>query len=69
MSARQAVRENALSIVFGLLLLIVIAAQAVVGRLDYNESARTAGLAEIDLLRYVTSSAFTVDVAENWLSE
>ncbi len=69
MSARQAVRENALSIVFSLLLLIVIAAQAVVGRLDYNESARTAGLAEIDLLRYVTSSAFAVDVAENWQSE
>lgn len=69
MSGRQALRENSLSIVFGVLLLITITAQALVGRLDYNEAARTSGLAELDLLRYVTSSAFAVDVAENWQSE
>lgn len=69
MSVRSALRESSLSIVFGLLLLVTLAAQAVVGLADYNESARTDGLAEIDLLRYITSSSFAVDVAENWQSE
>lgn len=62
-------RDNALTIVFGLLLLVTLAAQSVVGLAGYNESARTDGLAEIDWPRYLTSSAFAVDVAENWQSE
>lgn len=69
MKVNRALRENALSIVFGLLLLVTLAAQSLVGLSGYNEAARTAGLAEIDLLRYVTSSSFAVDVAENWQSE
>ena len=39
------------------------------GVAGYNDEARTAGLQEISLLRYVTSSGFAVDVAENWQSE
>ena len=66
---RSALRDNSLSIVFGLLLLVTLAAQALVGLVGYNDAARTAGLAEIDLWRYVTSSSFAVDVAENWQSE
>ncbi len=62
-------KDNSLSIVFGLLLLITLAAQSVVGLADYNNSARTDGLAEIAWWRYVTSSSFAVDVAENWQSE
>lgn len=62
-------RDNSLSLVFGGLLLAVLAAQSLVGLAGYNEAARTAGLAEIDLWRYVTSSSFAVDVAENWQSE
>lgn len=65
----RALRENSLSIVFGLLLLAALAGQALVGLAGYNEAARTDGLAEIDLGRYVTSSSFAVDVAENWQSE
>lgn len=63
------IRDNSLSIAFGLLLLITLAAQSIVGLADYNSSARTDGLAEIDWWRYITSSSFAVDVAENWQSE
>ena len=37
--------------------------------IGYNEAARTAGLQEVSFGRYVTSSGFAVDVAENWQSE
>lgn len=66
---RSSVRDNSLSIVFGILLLGTLLAQALVGLAGYNEAARTDGLAQIDLWRYVTSSSFAVDVAENWQSE
>lgn len=62
-------KDNSLSLVFGLLLLITLAAQSIVGLAGYNNSARTDGLAELDWWRYVTSSSFAVDVAENWQSE
>jgi hypothetical protein len=62
-------RDNALSLVFGGLLLCALGGQAVWGLLGYNEAARTAGLQEVSFGRYVTSSGFAVDVAENWQSE
>ena len=62
-------RDNSLSLVFGGLLLAALAGQAVWGLAGYNEAARTAGLQEVSFLRYVTSSGFAVDVAENWQSE
>ncbi len=65
----RSLRDNSLSIAFGLLLLACLVGQALTGLAGYNEEARTAGLAEIDLLRYLTSSSFAVDVSENWQSE
>lgn len=62
-------RENSLSLVFGALLLITIAAQGVWGLAGYNSAARTAGLQQISLGEYLTSSSFAVDLAENWQSE
>jgi len=62
-------RDNSLSLVFGGLLLLTLAAQSVAGVADYNMQAKTAGLQEISLWRYATSSTFAVDVAENWQSE
>ena len=62
-------RDNALSLVFGALLLSALAGQAVWGVAGYNEAARTAGLQEVSIWRYLTSSSFAVDVAENWQSE
>lgn len=66
---KRALRDNSLSIVFGLMLLATLAGQSFVGLAGYNEQARTDGVAEIGWLRYVTSSSFGVDVAENWQSE
>ena len=68
-SARSFWRDNSLSLVFGALLLVTLVGQAWWGLALYNEEARTAGLQEISLPRYVTSSSFAVDVAENWQSE
>ncbi len=62
-------RENSLTLVVTLMLLAALAGQAVAGLAAYNEQAKTAGLAEITLGRYLTSSSFAVDVAENWQSE
>ncbi|MBC9823813.1 DUF6766 family protein [Terrabacter sp. MAHUQ-38] len=67
--ARAAWRHNSLTIVFGLLLVLFVAGQAVWGLAGYNESARTAALQEISLATYVTSSSFSVDLVENWQSE
>jgi membrane protein implicated in regulation of membrane protease activity len=66
---RSFLRDNSLSLVFGALLLLCLAGQGWWGVARYNEEARTAGLQEISLWRYVTSSSFAVDVAENWQSE
>ena len=62
-------RDNSLSLVFGGLLLAALGGQSVWGMIGYNEAARTAGLQQVSLGRYVTSSEFAVDVAENWQSE
>ncbi len=62
-------RQNGLSLFFALLLLLALVGQALVGSHAYDEEARTAGLQEIGVLRYVLSSSFAVDVAENWQSE
>lgn len=62
-------RSNALSLTFALLLVLALAAQSAVGLAQYNENAAAAQLQEISWARYVTSSSFAVDVAENWQSE
>ena len=67
--SRGFLRDNSLSLVFGGLLLATLAGQALWGVAGYNVEARTAGLQQISLWRYVTSSGFAVDVAENWQSE
>ena len=51
-------RDNSLSHVFGGLLLATLAGQALWGVAGYNAQARTAGLQEVSLWRYVTSSGF-----------
>ncbi|AXG12255.1 DUF6766 family protein [Intrasporangium calvum] len=66
---REFLKDNALSLAFLLLLLLSLAGQALSGVADYNDQARTAQLQEISVWRYVTSSRFAVDTAENWQSE
>lgn len=66
---RERLRDNGLSLVFGLLLLGAMLGQALTGLAGYNEEALDAGMDPISLGEYVTSSEFAVDVAENWQSE
>lgn len=66
---RQFVRENALSLGFGLLFLLSLAGQALAGLADFNDRQLRHAAEPIGLLDYVTSADFAVDVSENWQSE
>jgi hypothetical protein len=66
---RASLREHGLTLAFTALLLGALVGQAFTGLAFYNGQALDAGLPQMDLLRYVTSSQFAVDVAENWQSE
>ena len=67
--ARRFVTDNGLGLFFGAIFLMALVGQAFVGRVDYNHQQAVDGLHPITLWRYVTSSSFAVDVAENWQSE
>ncbi|MEV6329795.1 DUF6766 family protein [Streptomyces sp. NPDC051909] len=62
-------RSNSLTLAFGGAFLVVLAAQAVAGRAEFNEQMAVDGLQQIGLGAYLTSSDFAVDVTENWQSE
>lgn len=66
---RQALLHNGLSIFFGGIFLLALLGQALTGVALFNEEQVSRGLEEITFLQYVTSSAFAVDVSENWQSE
>ena len=66
---KKALRNNGLSLFFGLIFILALAGQAITGQAIFNEDQLTAGLDEITFLQYVTSSSFAVDVSENWQSE
>jgi hypothetical protein len=69
MRTRTFLRENSLTLVFGVLFLIVLAGQAFAGHANFNQQQLTEGLEPVSLGRYVTSASFGTDVAENWQSE
>jgi hypothetical protein len=62
-------KDNSLSIGFGVLFVVSLVGQAFAGAADFNADRVSEGLGEISLLRYATSSSFAVDVMENWQSE
>ncbi|MEU6857522.1 DUF6766 family protein [Glycomyces sp. NPDC046736] len=66
---RKALRDNGLSICFGLLFLAALVGQAFAGRADYNDRQLVEGGAPASLVQYVASGDFAVDLAENWQSE
>ncbi|MGH3661911.1 MAG: DUF6766 family protein [Micromonosporaceae bacterium] len=66
---RRFLRDNSLGLVFGLAFLVILGAQALVGCAEFNQGQRAAGLQQVSLGDYVTSSDFGVDVMENWQSE
>jgi hypothetical protein len=69
MTRRKALRDNSLSLFFGLILLLTLVAQALTGVADYNRTVALSDLPTMSVGEYVTSSQFAVDVAENWQSE
>jgi hypothetical protein len=66
---RRFLRENSLSLLFGLLFLGALVGQAFSGWAEFNNQQVSSGLARISLSDYVLSASFAVDVTENWQSE
>ena len=66
---RRYLRDNGLTLFFLGILVLALAGQAISGVFVFNDQQLTSGGAEISLARYLTSSQFAVDVAENWQSE
>lgn len=66
---RKILRENGLSIVLVLFLLLSLAGQIVAGRLEYNEDQRAHGQPTVDLVSYLATPHFLEATAENWESE
>jgi hypothetical protein len=65
----KALRNNGLSLFFGLIFLLALLGQGLTGHALFNEDQLSAGLDEISLGQYLMSSNFAVDVSENWQSE
>ncbi|HEY0531857.1 MAG TPA: DUF6766 family protein [Actinoplanes sp.] len=66
---KRFLRQNSLGLVFGVLFLVVLVAEAFAGHADFNQQQLTEGLAPVSFARYVTSASFGADVLENWQSE
>lgn len=66
---RRFVRDNGLSLGFGIAFLLALGGQAIAGWAEFNNQLTTEGLAQIGFLAYLASSDFAVDVTENWQSE
>ena len=62
-------RDHGLTLCFTALFLASLIGQALVGHSDFNHDQLAHGDAPLSLGRYVTSSAYWVDVTENWQSE
>jgi hypothetical protein len=65
----KALRSHALSLFFGAIFLLALGGQSIAGLAEFNEEQASHGLPAVGYLAFVTSSAFVVDVAENWQSE
>jgi hypothetical protein len=63
------IKDNSLSLGFGVLFVVTLVGQAFSGAAAFNADRISEGLEQISLLRYVTSSSFAVDMMENWQSE
>jgi hypothetical protein len=63
------VRDNSLSIAFLAIFLLSLAGQAIAGHGSFNHDQLLHHGSPISLGRYLTTSEFAADVAENWQSE
>lgn len=62
-------KESSLSLFFGLIFVLALVGQGLTGHADNNNRLVADGFEPVTLARYLTSSDFVVDVAENWQSE
>lgn len=65
----RVLRDNALSLTFLTIFVLALIGQSLAGHTFNNEELLSHGQPTIGYLEFVTSSAFLVDVAENWQSE
>lgn len=63
------VRDNSLSVGFGVLFMAALAGQAIAGQHDYNETQVEHEADRVSFWHYVASSRFGVEMLENWQSE
>lgn len=66
---RRFLRENSLSLAFGIGFLLSLFGQTIAGHADFNNRLVSDGMEPIGIGSYLTSSDFAVDVTENWQSE
>ena len=66
---RRLIRDQSISIFFGVLFLGALVGQAIFGHRAYNDDAVAHGSETISLGRYVVSSDYGQAVLENWQSE
>lgn len=66
---RRFLRENSLSLVFGVIFLGALVGQAFAGWQQFNGEQTAQQLGHLSFWAYVTSADFAVDVTENWQSE
>jgi hypothetical protein len=65
----RALKNNGLSIGFGVIFLAALVGQAIAGHTDFNHSQTLHHGSPISMWHYVTSAIFWADVMENWQSE
>ena len=66
---RSFLRDNGLSVFFGVLFLLALVGQAFAGWHDYNSEQQAEGEPGLSFGGYVSSVDFAVAVSENWQSE
>ncbi|MFJ8666576.1 DUF6766 family protein [Streptomyces sp. NPDC093600] len=67
--ATRFLRDNGISVVFGIGFLLTLLGQALAGRAEFNEELKAEGASTIGLGEYLTTAHFAVNVTENWQSE
>ena len=63
------IRNHGLSLFFGVIFLAALFGQSIAGLSEYNQQQAAHGQVGASYWNFITSSAFVVDVAENWQSE
>ncbi|MGW6020585.1 DUF6766 family protein [Streptomyces sp. NPDC055099] len=67
--AGRFLRDNGLTLVFGLGFILTLAGQAIAGHADFNNHLIAEQLRPVSFGGYLLTSDFAVDVTENWQSE